>query len=265
MSFGVGRTHVWQERDEWRLTYGLYPRKISCLRRAWLEQGARVRMPLSDVVLALTSRPTLYDLIDGSSRDVLLESARKRSIRRGEFLFSQDDPTVNAFLIDEGYFLLFRTNKAGKEIAYDWLASGDACGLEDVLSCETYTFSCQATSSGSVWRISRISLLSSLATRKSVAAPIIKYLGYCLRRQAEHTALISLENLAVRIRGVLSYLSPRGTLYGEKILLPIIQSDLATMAHASRQRTNAILARLEEMGVVKCSRKGIYVLDKSRL
>lgn len=195
--------------------------------------------------------------LDDISRGILLQNARRRHIRRAEILGVNGDPSINVFLVVEGLLLLYRVSEAGREIAFDCLSSGDSYGLEDVLCQQLYSLSCRATTNGIVWQIPAGDLKSIVLENRVLAEAVIRWLGQRLRLQAEHTELLTLENLSERVQVILRRLCHRSTLYEEKMFLPIDQSDLAALAGASRQRTNAILVRLRKTGALDHGRRGL--------
>lgn len=186
-------------------------------------------------------------------------------MRRGDLLTYQDDPSFYAYFVKEGGVLQSRCNASGKQIAFDCLGPGDACGLEDALSGQPYTCTHFMVSSGVVWRILDTDLRSLFRQSSSFADGVVNYLARRVRFAAERMELLTLEDLPRRVREVLSHLAARHPTRQGSVPLPITQSHLAALVGASRQRTNAVLVHLHRMGILDSQSRHIHLLNHSAL
>lgn len=199
--------------------------------------------------------------LDDAVRQSLLCDSRRRTMRRGDMLIVQNDPSACVFFIEHGSVLAFRCNETGREVALSFLGSGDACGLEDGLSGQPYSCTYQALTPGSVWSVSASHLHAAIGGLPALAQAVVGYMAGRLRSAVEHVELVTSEDVSTRVRKILGHCAANSEASNGSVRLPLTQSQLAALVGASRQRTNAVLAGLHQMGIVDSHGKGILVHD----
>ncbi len=203
--------------------------------------------------------------VDHLLGNALLGYAHRRTMRRGDLLLVQGDPSAYVFFIEKGNVLTFRCNTGGKEIAFSYLGPGDACGLEDGLSGHPYSCAYQAMASGVVWCVLADNLRGLIGSFPVLAEAVIGYMADRLRSAMEHLEMVTLDDLSTRVRKtLLRFLASAGAPEGP-VLLPLTQTHLAALVGASRQRTNVVLGGLHRIGIVDSRTGGILVRDPSAL
>jgi CRP/FNR family transcriptional regulator, cyclic AMP receptor protein len=185
----------------------------------------------------------------------------RRTLRRGDRIIAQGDPSAYVFFIEEGNILVYRSSEAGKEVALSYLGPGDACGLEDALSGQPYCCMYQAISSGVVWCVLVDDLRVLIGEFPALAHVVIRYMADRMRSGVEHFELVTLEALSTRVRKVLAQCAARADTANGSVRLPLTQSQLAALVGASRQRINAVLVDLHRMGVVESQGRGVVLRD----
>ncbi len=203
---------------------------------------------------------TESDLNDALRQSLLCDS-RRRTMRRGDVLIVQNDPSTCIFFIERGSVLAIRCNETGREVALSFLGSGDACGLEDGLSGQPYGCTYQALTPGVVWCVRASQLHEAIGDLPALAQAVVGYLAGRLRSAVEHVELVTLEDVSTRVRKILGHCAANSEASNGSVRLPLTQSQLAALVGASRQRTNAVLAGLHQMGIVDSRGKGIIVRD----
>ncbi len=206
-----------------------------------------------------------FSSVDSPLRTALLGYAHRRTMRRGDLLLAQGDPSAYVFFIETGNVLTFRCNTVGREIAFSYLGPGDACGLEDGLSGHPYSCAFQAVAPGVVWCVLADNLRVLIGSFPVLAEAVIGYMADRLRSAMEHLELVTLDDLSTRVRKtLLRFLATTQASQGP-VLLPLTQSHLAALVGASRQRTNVVLGGLHRIGIVDSRTGGILVRDPSAL
>jgi CRP-like cAMP-binding protein len=186
-------------------------------------------------------------------------------MKRGDLLVVQGDPSAYVFFIEQGSVLAFRCSETGKEVALSYLGSGDACGLEDGISGQPYGCTHQALTPGIVWCVLASHLRVAIRDFPTLAQVVIGYMADRLRSAVEHIELVTLEDLSTRVRRMLTLCAGNAEVSNGSMRLPLTQSQLAALVGASRQRTNAALSGLHQMGIVDSQGKGILIRDPSAL
>lgn len=201
-----------------------------------------------------TSRgQALHSRLDDATTHTLLQNAKNCDIHRGEMLMRQGHPSAQAFMIESGGLLLFRTDQHGTQVALDLLGPGELCGIEDVLCDRPYALSARATTRTTCHAIPSNSIQTIINSNARAAITIAHYVAVRLRLAERHIEILSLVNTAHRIERVLRRLARQsGSRSGNDLRLPLTQGDLASLVGVSRQAVNRNLKDLKFRGVVTC-------------
>lgn len=216
---------------------------------------------------ALASHGTLPDL-EPLLRDKILARCRKVKFEPGETIFSQGARHTSTYIIREGLVRTFYTAPSGREVTMAYWSRGDLVGGPHFFGGGYH-----------VW--------SGVAIRKCQAQAIS---GKDLRGLARHSPEISLwiaDMMAFKMRWLSILLQLRGTEAVEprlaKLLLMLAeiygvpsqngivikhrinQSDIATLVGASRQWTNKMLKKFQNLGLVSFSGQLIQIVDADGL
>ncbi len=203
---------------------------------------------------------TLPSRLNETTTHILLQGAKKFSLRRKEWLMYQGHPSTHSFLIESGSVLLLRTDGSGAEVALDLLGPGNLCGIEDALCAQPYELSARATTDIVCHSISTDAIRKVLNSDASVATVLAGYVATRLRLAAEHIEILALESIEARVRRVLQRLIlQNGRRDGTELLLPITQGDLASLVGGSRQSVNRSLVDLKLRGIVTSHGRHITV------
>jgi len=77
--------------------------------------------------IELLQRMPIFGAINDEALQFLLANAQARSLRRGEFLFREDDPASSMFVIESGRVAVFKSWQ-GREMLLRQLEAGDCVG-----------------------------------------------------------------------------------------------------------------------------------------
>jgi CRP/FNR family transcriptional regulator, cyclic AMP receptor protein len=206
--------------------------------------------------------PALPSRLNETTTCMLLQRAKKFGLRRRELLMRQGYSSIQAFLIESGSVLLFRTDDCGAEVALDLLGPGDFCGIEDALCGQPYELSAKATTQTVCYSVSTDAIHEAVATNVSVAMVLIGYIAARLRLAAEHMEILALDSIEKRVKKILQRLVLQtGGHHGHDLQLPITQGDLACLVGGSRQSVNRCLVSLKLLGIVRSHPRYISVSD----
>ena len=78
----------------------------------------------------------LLDVLDAETRRAVFQAARRRSWRRGDALFHQDDPGDSLHLIRRGHLAVRMSTPAGDVATLAILGPGYSCGEQALVSGE---------------------------------------------------------------------------------------------------------------------------------
>jgi CRP-like cAMP-binding protein len=198
----------------------------------------------------------------------LPESSRLASLQRCTLVYEQQQPAEAVYLIEEGLVKLTRSNQSGGRIILAICGPGQLIGEEalgsdgDIYYCEAMTIT-----AGTVYRISRPSMLEALGTNHEIGRALVAYLLQRKLDLAEKVELLCLHDVEYRI---LHYLAQLASLLpavanGSGFQIPITQLELADLIGATRETTSTTLNQLERRGLIRLSRRLLTVPSPDEL
>ena len=199
-------------------------------------------------------------------RDTLVARLRRRSYRRDEVIFHQGDPADTLHLIAAGHVSVRVTLRGGEFVVVAILGPGDAFG-EIALVGSPHA---RGATIVALERCETLSLSRDEFHRLRTSYPgVDRFLVELLAARAERLNNYLLEALYVPAeRRVLRRLLRLCELYtgdDQRIVIPVTQEMLASLAGTTRPTANQVLRRLVAGGIVAISRSQIVVLDRQSL
>jgi CRP/FNR family cyclic AMP-dependent transcriptional regulator len=209
-----------------------------------------------------------WELFEGvPDEDVqrVLSLARRRTFKRGEVVFHEEDPADSLHLVVSGRFAIQRTTGLGEDALLAVRGAGQAFGELALVSPGQRSATVYALEAAETMCVQR-SEFDRLRTRyPAVDRMLVSLLAHELRRMNE---LVTEAYYETTERRVLRRLLDLAAVYdrsGPEIEVPVTQEQLASLAGASRATVNAVLAAERDRGTIRLRRGATIVRDPQAL
>jgi CRP-like cAMP-binding protein len=188
----------------------------------------------------------------------VLAIARRRTFRRGEVVFHQDDPADSLHLVVEGRFGIARRTAIGEDTLLAIYGRGEAFGELALVSGRERSATVTALEEGETLCVHRIDFDELRARHSSVDRVLVTLLARQLQRMNQLLSEAFYENAR---RRVLRRLLELGSVEGEsgKEEIRITQEQLGALAGASRATVASVLAAERAHGTIEVKR-GVTIL-----
>lgn len=193
--------------------------------------------------------------------------ATRRSVGKGQVVFSQGDPGDALFAIASGRVRISATASSGQEVFLSIMEPGDTFGEIAVMDDLTRTAAATALEETTLLVIKREDFLELLEQEPKLALHLLRLLCARLRWTSEIVEDSAFLNPPARLAKRLLVLT---TLHGrptdnDALMLSISQAELARFLGYSRQIVNHYLRDWQEAGWVQLQRGRITILDTQAL
>ena len=203
-----------------------------------------------------------------ASAERLRARCRLNTVRAGQTIFQQGAPHTSSHIVQEGLVRTYYTAATGREITLAYWSEGDLIGGPNFLGGGHHIWNATAVGSGRVLTISDLDLRQLAESDPDILRWLTDILSFKLRWLSILFQIHGTESVRQRLAKLLLMLAE---IYGEPdgsglvIKHQISQSNLATLAGASRQWTNRTLGELRDDGLLEISNRRIRILDLDRL
>jgi CRP-like cAMP-binding protein len=206
----------------------------------------------------------LFDGVPAEDLQPVLELARRRTFKRGEVVFHQDDPADSLHLVVRGRFGIVRRTALGEETLLAICARGDVFGELALVSGEPRSATVTTLEAGETLSVHRIDFDRLRAGNASVDRVLVMLLARQLQRM---NGLLSEAFHQSARRRVLRRLLELGRVDGgsgaEEIR--ITQEQLGALAGASRATVASVLAAERKRGTIEVKRGVTILHDRDAL
>ena len=190
-----------------------------------------------------------------------LEAVSKRRVyRRGQVVFSGDDPADALHLVVSGHFAVRVTTPTGETVLLAIVGAGDAFGELALVSDRSRGATVQAFSDGETLALHRDAFEALRRARPQVDRSLAVILAERLRRVNDLVMEAHYVDAEVRVRRRLLELGEafEGT-------IPLTQEEIAQTAGTSRATVNRVLREEEAAGGVELGRGRTTITDAEAL
>jgi CRP/FNR family cyclic AMP-dependent transcriptional regulator len=210
----------------------------------------------------------LLQALSDEDRRQVLASMRRRRYARGEVLFHEEDLADTIHFIAEGRVMVRRTSPAGDSVAFLVIGPGRALGEVALLSPDRR----RSSSAVALEPTTTLSLHFSEFERLCAEHPevqrlLARLLAARVRRLTDHLVealfLPSDQRILHRLIDLCDQYRTEGN--GDRVSIPLSQTDVAELAGATRPTTNRVLRRLQADGVLRLHRGRVEVTDLAAL
>ena len=202
-----------------------------------------------------------WQLFDGVPADDLrrvLAIARRRTFKRGEVVFHQDDPADSLHLVVDGRFAIARRTTIGEDTLLAIRARGEAFGELALVSGQERSATVTALEESETLCLHRIDFDELRAHHASVDRVLVTLLARQLQRMNQLLSEAYYENARRRVLRRLLELGTADDANGTE-QIRITQEQLGALAGASRATVASVLATERAHGTIEVKR-GITIL-----
>jgi CRP/FNR family cyclic AMP-dependent transcriptional regulator len=228
-----------------------------------LQEGKDQEMP----VLLIKQIP-LFALLSPHEQETLASMLRRRSIRKGDFLFHRGDEGTALYIIFKGLIKIAVSSNRGDEVTLAMLADDDFFGEMALLDDLPRSADAVALEDTQLYVLNRADFLSFLIQNEHAVRAIIQVLSLRLRRTDDMVAEVCFLNVSARLAKRLVALveSRHQADKGDRQYdVHLTQRELASLIGVSRETINKELKILRQKGIVATARNTITVCDLDRL
>ncbi|MBA4397457.1 MAG: Crp/Fnr family transcriptional regulator [Syntrophus sp. (in: bacteria)] len=210
----------------------------------------------------------LFAPLSAPEQEVLASLLRKRSIRKGDFLFHKGDEGTALYIIYKGLIKIAVPAGRGEEVTLAILTDGDFFGEMALLDDMPRSADATALEDTQLYVLNRADFLSFLIHNEHAVRAIIQVLSLRLRRTDDMVAEVCFLNVSARLAKRLAALveSRRQADKGDQQYeVHLTQRELAGLIGVSRETINKELKILRDKRIVSIARNSITVNDLARL
>lgn len=217
--------------------------------------------------IELLRRVPLFAELEQGELEHFSRVAVPRSFPDGTRVFHEGDRSDACYIVRSGGFRVTREHSDGRAITLANLGPGDIFGELAMFDGEVRSASVEALGDGELLALPASEVRALLARNPEITVKLVAALVRRLRLANERISRQSFQTVPSRVAGVLSQLvaeeMPQGE--GGGVTIRMNQADLAQLAGTSRESVSRFLAELERVGVVRCGRGRVTVIEPPKL
>jgi CRP-like cAMP-binding protein len=206
----------------------------------------------------MLGRTFLFKSLPERDRLLIARQMIPASFGVDQLIFARGDPGNDIYLVLKGRVRLSVFSLDGRMLSFKHAEAGDIFGEIGPLDGGARTADATALTQVEAMSLQRAKLNALLENNPRVSRATIKFLCTRLRETSDLAEGIALHPIEMRLaRFLLSALKRQGSDAGAahaSIELGITQGELALLIGASRQKVNAALHALEELGAIRRAR-----------
>jgi CRP/FNR family transcriptional regulator, dissimilatory nitrate respiration regulator len=212
------------------------------------------------------SNSILFSGIEESEIKIIEKAAHKIRSAKGNYLFFQDDPAENFYLVISGKVKVFKTSPDGKEQILLMAGPGESFGEAALFAERKYPATAETIESGELFVFSREAFIGLVTRHPMLAMNMIARLSMLLHHLTKLVEQLSLEDVGTRLAGyIVELLPPEGEPGPQTIILSEKKMVLASLLGTIPETLSRALARLSGLGVISVEGQEITILDRPKL
>ncbi len=209
-------------------------------------------------------QPGLIDRLREEDRALVLQHARRRTLKLNELLFTQGDPHDGIVIVESGRIRSFYTAPSGREITLAYWFAGNFIGGPNIFGGGTHMWAAAAVQKSEVTMLPGRALRDLAYAIPDLALGLIDALAFKARCYSAVAQILGTRSVAERLAQLLFFLA---STYGIEerdgifIAASFTHGELAHLVGSTRQWVTISLARLQKAGVLQY-RRGILLIRK---
>lgn len=214
--------------------------------------------------------PSDFDIfrwMDAPAVEEFERLSRKRSLRSGQIIYSQQEPGDEMFRVVRGSVRLTARAEAGREAVFLLFDAGDSFGTSSLVDGGTRPQTAECLTETELQVLDRTGFSAMVAAHPSFSLAVMKLLSLQMRLASRNFIGSSLTSLSSRVAMRLLELShPESDSNGRAgLVVRLPQSELAALAGGSRQSVNKVLQDFQRRGIVHLSHREILIENAEAL
>jgi CRP/FNR family cyclic AMP-dependent transcriptional regulator len=208
---------------------------------------------VQDATATQLASSTVFGALPPAALERLAALMQRRTYRRGQVIFHQDDPGVAAYVIASGCVKVVLVSPDGNEMVLRLLSAGEVFGELALLTGRPRSATVVALEDTVAHTLERTAFLEFLQRHPEAAMPIFRVLTDLIHRLTEQVEDLAQLDVPRRLeRKLLELAEAHGeeTPQGIRINVRLNQTELASMIGTSRVSVNNCLASLERRGLI---------------
>jgi CRP-like cAMP-binding protein len=209
-----------------------------------------------------------FSHLSGDERAKLAEASQREEHAAGEIVFEPTDSPHSVYLLEKGLVRIYRCSEDGLETLFGFVSPGEVFGELIAFGDHGRESFAQAVERSIIWKMPVERFRQMLTDTPEIGLEITAQIGERFKRIESRVENLVSRDARSRLAHILLEL---GDLFGVseptdgvRIMVPINQTQLASLVGATRQTVNASLGELESKGLVKRDGRQILI-DSERM
>ena len=228
--------------------------------------GGRERKALASG--SLLAGVACFQSLTAEQLQALEQACRRRSFKRGETLFYEEDPGNALYILQQGQVKILRVNDDGEERILHVLGPGEYLGELSLVDGAPRSAKAVALEKVEALVLYREEFLALLERHPPVALAVMSGLAGMVRRLSEEVQDLTALDVPGRVAKKLLELAEshgQPTPQGVQITVKLSQQELAEMIGATRVAVNQALSWFRGQGILSTEREGIVIHQPEKL
>jgi CRP/FNR family cyclic AMP-dependent transcriptional regulator len=205
---------------------------------------------------------TILGVLEESERRYLASRSRRRTLDKGQILFSEGQRSDSVLVLLSGHLKVLRYSQDGDPFIVDTVLPGNSIGEVGVFSKGPRSATVQAGEESVVLELPEAVIMDLISTRPAACIALLERVSAMVRRLTGVAADLVFLDLRQRVA---KYLLDRRPADPRSRDNRLTQSEVAASIGASRQRVNACLREFERQGWISLESRRLRVVDRDGL
>ncbi|MBM4313130.1 MAG: Crp/Fnr family transcriptional regulator [Deltaproteobacteria bacterium] len=215
-----------------------------------------------DVIKQLAGMP-LFTGLSKAQYEALARIAIRRSLKKGERVFSEGDEGTGFYMVVEGRVKIFKVSAEGKEQILHLFGSGESFGEVSVFTGRGFPADAVTALQTTLLFFPRMAFSALIQKDPALALNMLGQLSMRLRHFADLIEDLSLKEVPGRLAKYLLYLSSKDG--DRELALDISKGQLASVLGTIPETLSRILAKMHRQGLIRLRGARILILDRRGL
>ncbi|MDZ7831728.1 MAG: Crp/Fnr family transcriptional regulator [Desulfobacterales bacterium] len=208
----------------------------------------------------IAAQSILFKDLPAHHLDAVLKIAVKKTLEKGEHIFSEGDPGSGFYIVVEGQIKIYKLSMEGKEHILHIFGPGEPFGEVPVFSGDVFPASAEAVKRCRVLFFPRERFIALINEDPTLALNMLAVLSKRLRQFTVQIENLSLKEVPGRLAGYLLLLSEEQQSQSN-VTLHISKGHLASFLGTIPETLSRILKKMSEQGLIQVNGREIKILD----
>jgi len=189
------------------------------------------------------------------------------NIKRRSYIYLEEDPSDNVYILEQGMVMLTKLLPNGQEVGIVLLAGENMFGQCEVLSHLRREHQAMALTTCKLRAVRSDYFLKETECSNKFSLELAKLQNERLRRVEKHIGIISQHNIAKRLSStLLSIVDSAGSVHNRLIISPCpTHQDLAIMIASTRETVSTIMGKLRQKNIIDFNRQELRIINEASL